>query len=66
MKRLEAIYGHDMVESVLAMMGGGWTSEDSVEDILLAGEDITREDAELIHEIMERIEEVDHDDNLQI
>ena len=57
MKRLNEIYGHEMVESALAMMGAGWTSEDSVEDILLAGEDISREDAELIREIMERIEE---------
>ena len=57
MKQIENMYGVEDVAAVCAMMGMGWDSDDSPEEIARYHE-ISLEDAKSIHEIMKAIEEV--------
>ena len=57
---LETIYGIETVAEVIAMMGAGWSTEDTVEDIVNAhkAEGCTVEEAETILEIMEKLTKI--------
>ena len=60
LKDLEHIYGHEKMEMVLAMMGAGWNSKDTAEDIYEAhkNEGCTMEEAEEIMKIIIAVEDV--------
>lgn len=57
---LETIYGHETVTEAIAMMGAGWSTEDTVEDIVNAhkAEGCTDEEAGTILEVMDRLTEI--------
>lgn len=57
MKQIENKYGLITVTMVSAMMGAGWSTDDTQEEIA-AAHGITNGEASVIHEIMQEIEEV--------
>ena len=55
---LNKVYGSEKVEEALAMMGAGWSTEDTVKDIARAHESVTEEEAEELLEIIKEAEEI--------
>lgn len=57
LKRLEKLYGVVMVQDAIAMMGDGWTSDNSITYIMEEFQ-IDKETAEDLHAIIDAIEHI--------
>ena len=60
---LNTIYSRKEVEQALAMQGAGWSSEDSVEDLLHDFDNLSINEAKTYFEIIEKLEEIEEEEN---